>query len=79
MTYKPVICEVNLFRRTIIPAAKGVCTNKLIFLIWALLYISYLLLVIYIGRWVAYLYLVALYGGIILMLHKKCIKEGKRE
>lgn len=76
MSYKPVVCELKLLKRDFVPALKVPFTNKKKSLLPFMLIMSpYLVVRIYAGLWYGVLYVVVLFGVLMLLYHKECISR----
>lgn len=76
MSYKPVVCELKLLKRDFVHALKFPSANKKIYLLAIMLIMSpYLVLRIYAGLLAGVLYVVVLFGVLMLLYHKECISR----
>ncbi len=73
MTYKIVVCELNLLRKSIIPSMKAVFTKKYVFLFWVLLLIPYYILTWFVSSFAGTIYIIILFIFLIYLLHDICI------
>lgn len=73
MIYKPVVCEINLLTKSIIPSIKKVFTDKYVFLVWTMLSAPYYIFNYFEYNIIKYIYLMALGILLIYLLHKECI------
>ena len=76
MSYKPVVCELKLLKRDFVPALKFPFTNKKKYLLPFMLFMFPPLVVrIYAGLLAEVLYVVVLFGVLMLLYHKECISR----